>query len=102
MISENKNIKTNLDVNVSVKTIKPLSKQQELIKLIEIYKTATGFEPKIWGKEMIRFGKYHYKYTNGREGNWFESGFYARKNGKSCLNITKLARFRFNRSKDIN
>jgi hypothetical protein len=31
-------------------------------------KKSTGEVPVIWGKSMIGFGSYHYKYGSGREG----------------------------------
>ena len=69
----------------------------------------------MWGTSIIGFGKYHYKYKTGREGDWLASGFSPRKlnlslyilsefkekdklleklgkykTGKSCLYINKL------------
>ena len=76
----------------------------------------SGFEAKMWGPTMVGFGRYHYKYDTGREGDWFMVGFSPRKAnqviylmpgyenfddelarlgkhkiGKSCLYINKLA-----------
>jgi len=36
--------------------------------LLEIFEEASGFEAKMWGASIIGFGKYHYKYASGREG----------------------------------
>jgi len=76
----------------------------------------TGYAPKMWGPSIIGFGRYHYKYESGREGDWLMVGFSPRKAnqviylmpgyldlddhlsrlgkhkiGKSCLYINKLA-----------
>ena len=39
----------------------------------------TGQPPKMWGKSMVGFGRYHYRYASGREGDWFVVGFSPRK-----------------------
>jgi Domain of unknown function (DU1801) len=75
----------------------------------------SGSKPKMWGEAIVGFGDYRYKYTSGREGDWFLAGFSPRKqnlsiyiigylefypdhlerlgkfkNGKGCLYIKKL------------
>jgi len=39
----------------------------------------TGLKGKMWGESIIGFGKYHYKYASGHEGDWFLTGFSPRK-----------------------
>ena len=48
--------------------------------IAKIMKQATGQPAKMWGKSIIGFGTYHYKYSSGREGDWFLTGFSPRKN----------------------
>ena len=36
-------------------------------------------KPKMWGTSIVGFGKQHYKYASGREGDWFKAGFSPRK-----------------------
>ena len=70
----------------------------------------------MWGSSMVGFGRYHYKYASGREGDWFLTGFAPRrreltvylmsgfeplrplmrdlgayKTGKSCLYVKRLS-----------
>lgn len=84
-------------------------------KLTAIMSEATGAEPILWGS-IIGFGKHHYKYETGREGDTVAVGFSPRKNalvlygviyydqnleeakelgkyklGKGCLYINKLS-----------
>lgn len=54
-------------------------RRQECLTLVELMKQATGSEPAMWGASMVGFGKYHYKYESGREGDWFITGFSPRK-----------------------
>ncbi len=35
----------------------------------------TGNRAKMWGDSIVGFGKYHYKYKSGCEGDWFITGF---------------------------
>jgi len=76
----------------------------------------TDGPPKMWGKSIVGFGSYKYKYESGRTGEWMLVGFSPRKTsltlyimsgfgeydalmarlgkhktGKSCLYINKLA-----------
>jgi hypothetical protein len=48
-------------------------------ELLIIFSEVTGEPPKMWGEKMVGFGKYHYRYKSGHEGNWFLTGFSPRK-----------------------
>jgi len=83
--------------------------------LVDLIEEESGYQPYMHGS-MIGYGKYHYKYESGREGDIFVTGFSPRKQnlavyimpgfssyekmlkslgkhkvGKSCLYINKLA-----------
>jgi len=45
---------------------------QMMLKLMEI---VTQKNAQMWGKNMIGFGRYHFKYESGREGDFFVTGF---------------------------
>jgi len=76
----------------------------------------TGEPARMWGKNIVGFGHYQYRYASGREGEWFRIGFAPRKQdltlyvmdgyegreemlgrlgkhrtGKSCLYIKRLS-----------
>lgn len=55
-------------VSSFLKGIDDKQRQNESIKIIEIIKKESGFEPEMWGTSIIGFGSYHYKYESGREG----------------------------------
>lgn len=77
-----KNKTTVTDVNVSDfihSYVENEQKKKDSFQLIELMKAWTGFEPKMWGPTMIGFGKYHYKYASGHEGDAFIIGFSPRK-----------------------
>ncbi|WP_420573306.1 DUF1801 domain-containing protein [Kordia sp.] len=54
-------------------------KKQDSHKLIELMSEWSGFEPRMWGPTIIGFGRYHYKYASGHEGNAPILGFSPRK-----------------------
>ena len=54
-------------------------KRNDSYKLIEIFRSLTGFEPKMWGPTIIGFGSYHYKYDSGHEGDAPLAAFAPRK-----------------------
>jgi len=54
-------------------------KRHDSYTILKLMKQITREEPKMWGNSMIGFGKYHYKYASGREGDWFVTGFSPRK-----------------------
>ena len=93
----------------------PEDKREDCYAILELMKTGTNNEPKMWGTSIIGFGEYHYEYKSGREGDFFLAGFSPRKQnltlyihsgfdeygsllerlgkyktGKSCLYIKKL------------
>lgn len=45
----------------------------------KLMRKATGARAKMWGSSIVGFGKYHYVYASGRQGNCFLIGFSPRK-----------------------
>lgn len=54
-------------------------KREDCQALAELMQGVTGEAPVMWGSGIVGFGKYHYKYASGREGDWMIVGFAARK-----------------------
>ena len=52
----------------------PTDKREEARRLDAIFRNASGFAPVAWGR-MIGYGRYHYRYTSGREGDFLATGF---------------------------
>jgi hypothetical protein len=70
---------TGKSVTEFVENVQNEVKRKDSWKLIEMYKSITGFEPKMWGPTIIGFGAYHYKYESGHEGDAPLAGFSPRK-----------------------
>jgi len=54
-------------------------KRSDSFVILDLMKRVSGVEPKMWGSSIVGFGKQHYKYASGREGDWFWIGFSPRK-----------------------
>ena len=47
--------------------------------MVDIFRSVTEFEPKMYGPTIIGFGNYHYKYASGHEGDAPLAAFAPRK-----------------------
>jgi Domain of unknown function (DU1801) len=115
-MAENKTKPTKDSVAGFLKKVSDKDRRDDCFKVLEMMKAVTGEEPEMWGSSIVGFGRYHYKYESGREGDapltgfsprksdltlYITTGFYPlsdlmtrlgkHKTGKSCLYIKKLA-----------
>jgi hypothetical protein len=79
-MAKNKTTQNEINVTDFIKEVPDENKRNDSLKLVEIMKKQTGFEPKMWGAAIIGFGSYHYKYESGHEGDAPLVGFSPRKN----------------------
>lgn len=66
---------TDVSVTKFLKSVKNEKRRQDALTLIEIMRQITKKEPVMWGPSIIGFGKYHYKYESGHEGDCCAAGF---------------------------
>lgn len=76
-----------------LKKIKDEKKRKDSYKILELMKKITKDEPVMWGPSIIGFGKYHYKYESGREGDFFLTGFSPRKQNLTLYIISGFKRY---------
>ena len=92
------------------------ARRQDCEAVVKMMTRVTKEKPVMWGPSIIGFGKYHYKYDSGHEGDMCIAGFASRKDaiviylmpdiladkkrmarlgkhthGKSCLYVKKLS-----------
>jgi hypothetical protein len=77
-MAELKTKETRASVNGFLKTL-PSERRKDAEGILEIMKSATKEQPVMWGTGIVGFGRLHYKYASGREGDWFKAGFSPRK-----------------------
>lgn len=80
MATKNKTAETQVSVSDFIHSfVDKEQKKQDSLRLIELMREWSGFEPKMWGPTIIGFGSYHYKYASGHEGDAPLIGFSPRK-----------------------
>ena len=114
-MAENKTKPTRARVSDFVDSIDNAKRRADTKKVLAMMRRATGKRATMWGPSMVGFGKYHYKYESGREGEFMLTGLAPRKQnlvvyiipgfepfaaqmkklgkyktGRSCLYINKL------------
>lgn len=112
----NKTVPTGADVDLFLSAISPEARLADGVRLDALFREVTGFPPVMWGPSMVGYGRYHYRYASGREGDFLATGFSPRKAafsiyimpgyaefsdirarlgkhkaGKSCLYVTRLS-----------
>jgi hypothetical protein len=58
--------------------------------LRDLMAEVTGVPPVTWGRGIVGFGTYHYRYASDREGDWFAVGLAARKSSLTVYLPTGL------------
>jgi hypothetical protein len=89
-MAKNKTSQTDNSVNAFIDNVKDEGKRDDSYKLIEIFKSITGHDPKMWGPSIIGFGSYHYKYESGHEGDAPLAGFSPRKDSLTIYIATEF------------
>lgn len=113
--SKNKTRENDVSVSNFIKNIEDPQRKKDCQTVHQMLKKITKTSAKMWGASIVGYGKYHYKYESGREGDFMKIGFAPRKTsltlyimpgfgrydelmnrlgkyktGKSCLYIKKL------------
>ena len=113
--TQNKTQPTNIPPEEFLASVEHPRRREDGLSLLHFFNRVTGLKPKMWGSSIIGYGRYHYKYDSGREGEHMLTGFSPRKTaltiyvmpgyrdlsdklarlgkhktGKSCLYINKL------------
>ncbi|WP_299089723.1 DUF1801 domain-containing protein [uncultured Metabacillus sp.] len=76
---ELKTKETDSSVIEFIEQVESPKKREDAYKLLDIFTETSGYEAKMWGPSIIGFGKYHYKYKTGHEGDAPLVGFSPRK-----------------------
>jgi hypothetical protein len=74
-----KTTQTEASVDAYLEAITDETRREDCRTLIKLMSKATKAEPKMWGTSIVGFGKYHYKYRSGHEGEMCLVGFASRK-----------------------
>ena len=92
-MAQNKTQPTKLKVSEFIASIENKVQRDNCRELMKMMSAITGNRAKMWGPSIVGYGKYHYKYASGREGDFFITGFAPR---KQALTVYIISGFELN------
>ncbi len=78
-MAENKTVETDASVTDFLDGVENRTRRKDGYALLDLMREASGIEPRMWGPSMIGFGRCHYRYDSGREGDMPRLAFSPRK-----------------------
>lgn len=78
-MSANKTRATDASVEAYFAAIGDVVRREDCKSLAAMMFRASGEPAVMWGESIVGFGRYHYRYESGREGDWCRTGFSSRK-----------------------
>ena len=92
-MAELKTKKTTASVEKFLNSVADEQRRKDCFKVLEIMKAVTKSEPAMWGTSIVGFGHRLYKYSSGRELDWFLVGFAPRKQDLTLYIMPGLERY---------
>ena len=87
-MNENKTGPTEVPVEEFLASVEHPVRRADGFELLELMKSVTGQDPVMWGPSIVGFGRYHYRYGSGREGDSAAVGFSPRKANLALYGLT--------------
>ena len=78
-MAEAKTKPTAVRVEDFIDAVEPAARRDDGKALDVLFRTVTGVAPEMWGPTIVGYGRYHYRYDSGREGDMCRTGFSPRK-----------------------
>ena len=75
----NKTVENKGSVAGFLRSVADPQRRKDAEAIAAMMEATTKQKPAMWGSSIVGFGKQHYKYESGREGDWFKAGFSPRK-----------------------
>ena len=77
--ANNKTKPEKTSVREYIASVENQGRREDAQVILKMMRDITGMKPVMWGATLVGFGKYHYRYESGREGDAFLVGFAPRK-----------------------
>ncbi len=74
-MAELKTQRNTASVEAFLNGVKDERKRADSFELLKLMEEVTGEKGEMWGSSIVGFGRYRYKYSTGREGDWMLVGF---------------------------
>ena len=87
-MAENKTKENDASVADFLNAVPDEDKRADAWRVLRLMEEETGEPPRMWGDSIVGFGRYHYKYASGREGDMPLIGFSPRKASLSLYVLT--------------
>ncbi|WP_346958777.1 DUF1801 domain-containing protein [uncultured Arthrobacter sp.] len=87
-MAENKTQATGASVDEFLDSVGHPVRRGDGLRLLALMSRITGQPAEMWGPTIVGFGRYHYRYASGREGDAPAVGFSPRKSSLSLYNLT--------------
>lgn len=87
-MAENKTQATGASVEEFLAAVEHPVRRGDGLRLLTLMSGITGEAAEMWGPTIVGFGRYHYKYASGREGDAPAVGFSPRKSSLSLYGLT--------------
>lgn len=78
-MAETKTKPTETSVADFIDAVEHPGKREDAKVLDALFRKVTGVEPTMWGPTIVGYGRYHYRYESGHEGDMCRVGFSPRK-----------------------
>jgi len=78
-MAENKTKPTRASAEAFIAAVEHDGKRADAKVLDALFRKVTGEEPVMWGPTIVGYGRYHYRYDSGHEGDMCRAGFSPRK-----------------------
>lgn len=78
-MAETKTKPTGVTVSDFIAAVDHPGKRADALVLDALLRRVTGESPRMWGPTIIGYGRYHYRYASGHEGDMCRLGFSPRK-----------------------
>ena len=86
--AQNKTVENDGSVRLFIESVQDPVRRADAEELVKLMTEVTGVQPKMWGTAIIGFGRNHYKYESGREGDQPAVGFSPRKANLSLYTLS--------------
>ncbi len=87
-MAENKTQATGASVQEFLAAVEHPVRRADGLRLLALMADITAQDAQMWGPTIVGFGRYHYKYASGREGDAPAVGFSPRKGSLSLYGLT--------------
>ncbi len=92
-MAELKTKASDASVSAFLQSVDGEQKRRDARDILALMKEETGKRPRMWGRSIVGFGSYHYKYQSGREGDWLVTGFSPRKQNLAVYIVPGFSRY---------